>query len=80
MPTQVEEITCVGLIFFLFFGRLILPPTLEVNMSNRAVFYGVPGPVINEKPLVVRNIGGRSYYWNYQNQKWTRLTKRCPLL
>jgi len=49
-------------------------------MSNRVVFYGVPGKVIVEKPLVIRNIGGRNYYWNFTQQKWTRLTKRCPLL
>lgn len=49
-------------------------------MSNRTVFYGVPGAVINMKPLVVRQIGNKNYYWSYQKQKWTRLTKRCPLL
>jgi hypothetical protein len=48
-------------------------------MSN-AIFYGVPGKVVVEKPLVVRTIGNRQYYWNYQKQTWVRLTRRCPLL
>jgi len=50
-------------------------------MNTTAVFYGVPGKVVVEpKPLVVRQIGSRQYYWNFTDQKWKRLTKRCPLL
>jgi len=30
--------------------------------------------------LIVREIGNHKYYWNYATRKWTRLTKRCPLL
>ena len=48
-------------------------------MSN-VVFHGVPGKPIVEKPLVVRQISGKNYYWNYSTGRWTRLTRRCPYL
>jgi len=49
-------------------------------MTN-VVFYGVPGKKFYEEPkLVIRQIGGKTFYWNYNTHKWVRLTKRCPLL
>jgi len=46
-----------------------------------ATFYGVPGKLHYEpKPLVVREIAGKTYYWNYSTGRWTRLTRRCPYL
>jgi len=48
---------------------------------STTVFYGVPGQRIVEPPrLVIRQIGGRQYYWNYSKQTWVRLTSRCPYL
>jgi len=49
-------------------------------MLLNAVFYGVPGKVVTERPLVIRNINGKDFYWNYQQQRWIRFTKRCPYL
>jgi len=42
--------------------------------------YNFGKPIIEPKPLVVKNINGRQYYWNFQKQAWVRLTRRCPLL
>jgi len=48
---------------------------------STTVFYGVPGQRIVEPPkLVVRNINGKTMYWNFQKQAWIRMTKRCPYL
>jgi len=48
---------------------------------STAVFYGVPGKVVVEPPkLVVRQVNGRDYYWNFAEQKWKRLTRRCPYI
>jgi len=45
------------------------------------VFSRIPAkPVIEPPRLVVRQIGNRQYYWNYTQQRWTRLTRRCPYL
>ena len=50
-------------------------------MFNNAVFYGVPGkPVVEPKPLVIKQIGNKTFYWNFQHCCWKRLTKRCPYL
>jgi hypothetical protein len=44
--------------------------------------YQIPGskPVVESPKLVIRSIEGRTYYWNYSKQTWTRMTKRCPYL
>jgi len=44
------------------------------------VFSPLPKKYIEPPRLVIRQIGGRQYYWNYQKQAWVRLTKRCPYL
>ena len=35
---------------------------------------------IEPPKLVVRQIAGKTYYWNFQKQAWIRMTKRCPYL
>jgi len=48
---------------------------------STTVFYGVPGkPVVEPKPLVIKQIGNKTFYWNYSKQTWVRLTSRCPYL
>ena len=44
--------------------------------------YNIPGskPVVEPPKLVVRNINGKTMYWNYSTGRWTRLTRRCPYL
>ena len=44
--------------------------------------YNIPGSKKHYEPprLVIRQIGGRQYYWNYSKQTWVRLTSRCPYL
>jgi len=37
-------------------------------------------PHYEEPKLIIRQIGGRQYYWNYRTGRWTRLTRRCPYL
>jgi len=45
------------------------------------VYSRIPGKVVVELPkLVVRQIAGKTYYWNFQKQAWIRMTKRCPYL
>ena len=45
------------------------------------VYSRIPGKVHYETPrLMVRNINGKTMYWNNQKQAWVRLTKRCPYL
>jgi len=46
-----------------------------------AVFYGVPGKLVYEPPkLIVDQVNGKKMYWNYEKQRWVRLTRRCPYL
>ena len=44
--------------------------------------YQIPGSKKHyETPrLIVKNINGKTMYWNFQKQAWVRLTKRCPYL
>jgi len=45
------------------------------------VYSRIPGKVVVELPkLVVRQIAGKTYYWNYASRRWVRLTRRCPYL
>jgi hypothetical protein len=45
------------------------------------IFYGVPGKLVYEPPkLIIKQIAGKTMYWNYTSQRWVRLTRRCPYL
>ena len=44
--------------------------------------YNIPGSKVYIEPprLVVKEVGGKQFYWNFFTQRWTRMTKRCPYL
>jgi len=52
---------------------------LQLTMT-KIVYSRIPAQPVVQKPLIVRQIAGKDYYWSYREQRWVRLTRRCPLL
>jgi len=44
------------------------------------IFSPLPRKHYEPPKLVIRSIEGRTYYWNHNTRRWTRMTKRCPYL
>jgi len=44
--------------------------------------YNIPGSkkYYEQPKLIVKNIDGKQFYWNFAKNTWVRLTKRCPYL
>ena len=44
------------------------------------VFSPLPRKHYEPPRLVVRTVEGKQMYWNFQQQRWVKFTRRCPYL